>query len=240
MPQREFPGGVAEIFLACRLDPPDLGPQLHDIEIEFQNPLLAQPVLQPPGGERLLHFAERIARGREIEILGQLLADRARAANPVPAGPGPAQHSPQLRAIPRIGPVELVATVAQRLPDLLVVDPGVLVEPVVLRDQHRAAHHRSDLLSRHRLVEPPRRRTLQLPGLQVVPLLPAAHHHKSGLPRPDPAIPHRGRPHEPEPGKQDGEDRQEQPSHQPATLRRRSAFPAPRRINVHSALEAPP
>src|SRR5439155_11349681 len=73
----------AEVRATRRVDPPDSGPPLRHVQVELQNPVFGQGELESQGGDRLLRLADRTARGREVQILGELLGDGARAAYPV-------------------------------------------------------------------------------------------------------------------------------------------------------------
>ena len=52
---------------------------LDHVDVDLQYPFLRQMVFERPGDEVLLHFAKRIARRREVEVLRQLLRDRRAA-----------------------------------------------------------------------------------------------------------------------------------------------------------------
>src|SRR5213078_1545279 len=79
-------------------------------------------------GRRLLELAERVARGREVQVLRELLGDRARAAQPI--APAPCGRNGQ--------PEALAALQAQGLRDLLGIDAVVRAEAGVLSDDHHA------------------------------------------------------------------------------------------------------
>src|SRR5207249_11411206 len=159
-----------------------------------------------------LELPERIAGGGEVEVLGELLGDRARSADPLAALPEACQRLGQLGPVLHIGPAKAVPAIPDGIPDRRVVDSAVLVEPVILSDERRGPHRRWDAGQRHRVVAPRRRRDGAAAGILRTGLLVAAERHEGGFPRPRPAVPHRRRPDEPEPRDEEGRSRQKDPA----------------------------
>src|SRR5947207_16005558 len=71
---------LAEVAAAGRLDAVHAGPEFYDIEVALEDPPLGQRALELPGQDGLARLAQRTTRGREPEILRQLLGDRRGAA----------------------------------------------------------------------------------------------------------------------------------------------------------------
>src|SRR5215468_3509479 len=63
-----------------RLRAVDAAAPLHDVEIELENPPLAELALELKGDDHLANFPQRILRRVEIEIARELHCDRAAAA----------------------------------------------------------------------------------------------------------------------------------------------------------------
>src|SRR3989475_8679308 len=67
---------LAEVAPARRLRAVHAGPEFYDIQIELEDPPLGQRALELPGQNALACLAQRAARGREPEVLRELLGDR--------------------------------------------------------------------------------------------------------------------------------------------------------------------
>src|SRR5205085_1477360 len=103
-------GRHAEIRTGGRLGAVDPVAPLDYVQIEFEDARLLQLRFQPPRNDELAQLAQRVLRWREIEVLRQLLRDRAAAAQQ-----------------PAARPVEL-----DRLLQLIDVDAFVPPESIVL------------------------------------------------------------------------------------------------------------
>src|SRR2546421_6334471 len=106
------------------------------IQIERQDPVLGQDELEPERGGRLLELTDRTTRGREIQILGELLGDGAGAPQPVAVPPRRADG----------GPESVGAVHAERVRDLGGVDPDVRTKPRILGDDHHTLEDGRDAL----------------------------------------------------------------------------------------------
>jgi len=91
-----------------------------------------QGELESQGGDRLLRLADRTARGREVQILGELLGDGARAAYPV-AMPHRCREA---------GPESAGVVHAQGIRNFRGVDPVMCPEPGVLANDDHALEER--------------------------------------------------------------------------------------------------
>ncbi len=181
-----------EVPLARGFHSPEIRPQLDDVQVQLEDPRLAQRPLEAVGGHRLLQLPQRVARGREVQVLGELLGDRAGAAHPaLPVG-GAAEGPLQFRAIARIPPREGAAPVAEGLADRPPVDPVVLVEGVVLARDRRFAEPLRDRVEGNGPIGERRRVARRA-------VLACAHRLESGPCRPVGAPPRRRRPHREEP-----------------------------------------
>ena len=118
----ELRGGLAKVRPRRRLRAVDAVAPLDHVEVDLEDARLAQRRLEPPRDEQLAQLAQRVLRRRQVEVLRQLLRDRAAAA--------------EERALLEV-PLE-------RLADLLDVDPLVLPEAGVLRDEHGPLECRRD------------------------------------------------------------------------------------------------
>ena len=107
----------AEVGARRRVRAPDAVAPLDDVEIDLEDARLRQRRLEPPRDDQLAQLAQRIARGREIQVLGELLRDACsrRAARRRVSSACCIGHA-----------------------DLLDVDPLVLPERAVFGDQHGA------------------------------------------------------------------------------------------------------
>jgi hypothetical protein len=85
---------------AGSLEPPDVISQLHGVQVQLENALLAERAFEPEGGDRFLDLPKRIAAGGEIEVLGELLGDGAGPAQRIASSPGAAQQRHQVIAVP--------------------------------------------------------------------------------------------------------------------------------------------
>src|SRR5207247_642423 len=96
----------AKVGAARRVHAPQPGPPLRHAQIQLQDAILRERELEPQRRDRLFELAERVARGREVQVLGELLRDRARSAERVarPVCPPPpgrrhtAEQPPEGRA----------------------------------------------------------------------------------------------------------------------------------------------
>ncbi len=104
------------------LRPEDPVPPLDHVQIDFENPRLGERRLEAAGDDELAQLAQRAARGRQVEILRQLLGNRAGAANGT----------------------TLLPVDAHRLAKLFQVDPLVIPECSVLRHQNRPLQRLGD------------------------------------------------------------------------------------------------
>src|SRR5579863_4457434 len=68
--------GLAEVAATCRLGAIDPVAEFRDVQVDLENPPLGQVLLERPRQRGFLELAQRIARGRKPEVLGQLLGDR--------------------------------------------------------------------------------------------------------------------------------------------------------------------
>src|SRR5439155_24815108 len=109
---------------------------LRNVEVQLEDTVLRERKFETQGGRGFLHLADRIARGGEIEILSELLGDRARAPQPVAVAPRRADGGPE--------PVSAVH--AERIRDFGGVDPDVRAEPRVLGDDDHALEDGRDVL----------------------------------------------------------------------------------------------
>ena len=66
---------------------------LDDVEVELEDARLPQLGLEPPRDDQLAQLADRVLRRRQIQVLGQLLGDRAAAARPAAARPSSSSDS---------------------------------------------------------------------------------------------------------------------------------------------------
>src|SRR5437867_7753813 len=73
-------GRLAEIAPAGALHTPHARPEFYDVQVELEDPPLAERALELPGEDGFAQLAQRVARGREPEIPRELLADGGCAA----------------------------------------------------------------------------------------------------------------------------------------------------------------
>ena len=76
----EIGGGAAEVVPGGGLGAPHARAEFYDVQVQLEDARLAERPLELPGEDRLLDLAQRVARRRQPEILGQLLRDGGRAA----------------------------------------------------------------------------------------------------------------------------------------------------------------
>src|SRR5262245_44178533 len=77
---RERRSRYAEVGSRGGLRAPDAVAPFDDVEIELEDARLGQGDFEPPRDDELLDLSERVVRRREIQVLRQLLRDRAGAA----------------------------------------------------------------------------------------------------------------------------------------------------------------
>ena len=70
----------AEVVARRRLGAPDAVAPLDHVQIDLEDARLRQRRLEPPRDDQLAQLAQRVARRRQVEVLGELLRDRAGAA----------------------------------------------------------------------------------------------------------------------------------------------------------------
>ena len=80
----------AEVRARRRLHAVDAVAPLDHVQVQLEDPRLGQLGFEPPGDDQLAQLAQRIPRRRQIEVLGELLRDRARAAHELARAPSPA------------------------------------------------------------------------------------------------------------------------------------------------------
>ncbi len=107
--QGQGAGRLVEIGLRRRLHPIGAGAEEHPVQIELENLVLAEPVGQPAGQNRLLQLSLQRAVRPEEQGLGQLLGQAGGALHR-PAGPGVGIEGAQHRQ-PVDGPVLVEAAV---------------------------------------------------------------------------------------------------------------------------------
>jgi hypothetical protein len=76
----ESRSGPVEVALARRLDAPQIRPELGDVQVQLEDPPLVERPFEPIGDDRLLELPERVPGRREVEVLGELLGNRARTS----------------------------------------------------------------------------------------------------------------------------------------------------------------
>ena len=219
--ERQSAGALAEIGLARRLDTPQIRAELRHVQVQREDAVLRQRPLQSVGDHRLLELAERIARGREIEVLRELLGDRAGAAELLPPRPRASQHPTQLLTVACIRQGEAGAPVAQRLPHRPPVHAVMLVERPILRRGRGLPEPVRHGIERNGLVAACGQRVC------VLELgLPPLHERRAG--GPVRAVPGWRRPDEEQPSQRDCEERrpagqdQAQDAHERASGRGRA------------------
>jgi hypothetical protein len=74
---RQFRRRFPVISPGSPLDSEDAVPPLDDVEIQFEDPPLAQVPLDPPGEDGLPEFPDGVFGGGEVEVFDELLADGA-------------------------------------------------------------------------------------------------------------------------------------------------------------------
>src|SRR5262249_46438154 len=70
---------LAEIVASRGPGPADPPADVHHVQVQLEDPPLGERALDLPGQDRLLHLADRVARGRQPEILHEVLGDGRRA-----------------------------------------------------------------------------------------------------------------------------------------------------------------
>jgi hypothetical protein len=81
----ELGGRHAEVAAARGLHAVDAGPELDDVQVELEDPALAEGSLELPGEDGLTGFPQRAPRGGQPEVLRELLSDRRGSARRLPA-----------------------------------------------------------------------------------------------------------------------------------------------------------
>ena len=79
--QRHVVRTLAEVAPRRRLHPVGAGAQIDPVQVEGEDLVLVEPGLEPDRQRQLLQLAAQRALGREVEVLGQLLRDRAAAGH---------------------------------------------------------------------------------------------------------------------------------------------------------------
>ncbi len=123
----------------CRFRPVDPVPPLDQVQVQLEDPALVQLRFEPPRDEHLAKLAHGILRWREVQVLCELLRDRAGATH-------------------ELAPLDVDL---QRLADLPEVDPGVSPESGVLRHDNRTRQVRRDAVVAHPPVHAPGRLPLR-------------------------------------------------------------------------------
>ena len=91
-------GGLGEVALGRGLDPEGAGAEIDPVEVDGEDLLLAELGLEPDGVDQLLQLAAEGALVVEVEVLHQLLGDRAAALDDAAGaevgqrGAGEAEH----------------------------------------------------------------------------------------------------------------------------------------------------
>ncbi len=124
---RERRSGRPEVPARRRLRAVHAIAPLDHVEIHLENAALAESALQANRQQNLRHLAERIARGAEVQVLRELLRDRAPAADDTLLLP---VHA---RGLLHLGQVESVVSIERR----------------VLTHENRTPQARRDTLDRH-------------------------------------------------------------------------------------------
>ena len=138
--------GPVEVRTGGGLRAEDPRAPLDHVQVELEDAVLVQPPLQSLGHDQLQGLPEKGAVRAEVQVLGELLRDRAAPSDLVPVRPrvgdGPRQGS-QVRGTP---PGELPVTApADFLGERHPVDPPVLAEAIILRHEHGAHEVRRDV-----------------------------------------------------------------------------------------------
>ena len=120
---RQLRGTLAEVGARRRFAAEDAVAPLDHVQVDLENPALAEAGLEPPRDEQLAQLAHGNARRRQVEVLRQLLGDGAGAAREA----------------------AILPVAFERGLDLVEVDAVVIEERGVLRDDHRALQMRRDL-----------------------------------------------------------------------------------------------
>ncbi len=168
----------AEVGATGGIHAPDPRPPFGAAQIQLEDPVLREGELEAHGRRRLLHLAERVTRGREVEVLGELLGDRARAA-------------PAVAAVPRRGdrrPKPVRPARPECVDDLRRIDPVMRTKTGILTDDDHALEGGGDVLQGGRL----ERRNVGTFQPSSVPTFGLAHQRRRA--RPVIAPPHRRRP----------------------------------------------
>src|SRR5690606_38156297 len=82
--QREAGRGAAEVVPGGRLRTEDSGTPLGHVEVELEDAVLGEEALEAARDDELLRLAQERPLRREVEVLGELLRDRAAPADLVP------------------------------------------------------------------------------------------------------------------------------------------------------------
>jgi hypothetical protein len=133
-------------MLRSRLRSEDPGPELHKVQVQFQDSVLPESPLEPLRNDDLDSLPEEGAIGPEIEVLCDLLGNRASPAklitvltHEVEGGPeGPQIIAAPPRKVLVAFPVDLTR---QSKP----VDPTMLIEPTIFSRDHRPFESIGDL-----------------------------------------------------------------------------------------------
>src|SRR5262249_51754190 len=120
-------GGLAEVPPRRRLDPVTARPELHDVQVQLQDPSPGERPLELAGKDHLPRLAERGPRRRQPQVPRELLREGGRAA----------RQRPSLE-----GALECVL-------DLVQIDAPVAEEVDVLGDHHGALQGQRDGGVRH-------------------------------------------------------------------------------------------
>src|SRR2546428_6454315 len=110
-----FRGRLSKVMAPRRLGAEDLVAPFRDVQVEFQDAFLGEAPLELPGDQRFMHFAQEALLGGEVEVLRQLLRDRA---------------PPALQ-------LSLLPIARERILEALPIKPVVLVERRVLGHDDR-------------------------------------------------------------------------------------------------------
>ena len=115
--RRQLGRVLAEVASRGRAQPVDTGAPLDHVEIDLEDPLLAERGVEQQGERHLLQLAAEPLLTREEEVLGELLRDRGRAAGGGAAAPIGEDGRRHLGEIDAVMPEEPRVFTEQQRPD---------------------------------------------------------------------------------------------------------------------------
>jgi len=115
------------------------GTPLGNVQVDFEDAVLREEELEAFGDDQLLDLAQHRTVGAEIEILGDLLRDRAAAAHAAAVAEVVGNGVEQLAPVARIQQREAgIRPVPQLLGQRFPVNAAMLFETAIFRDDHGA------------------------------------------------------------------------------------------------------